>query len=63
MTVKGDGGVGADAFELKEITLAGVLVGMKDLVIDGAAVQVAMTQLTVAVVVVEVVGDADVCRD
>ena len=62
-TVEGDGSVGADALKLQEVTLVGALVGVKNLVIYSRAMQVAMTQLTVAVIVVEVVGDVDVCCD
>ncbi len=61
--VERDGGVGADSLKLQEVALAFLGVEGKGLLIDGTAVQVAVAQLAVAVVVVEVVRDVDGCCD
>ena len=59
VAVECDGGKGAHALELEEVALAVVLVGGEHLIIFGLAVQIAVAQLAVAVIVVEVVGQVD----
>ena len=60
--VKGDGSIGAYAFELQEVALALLRLGRKSLLVDSTAVQVAVAQLAVAVVVVEVMRKGDTRR-
>ena len=57
--VEGDGGIGAYTFELQEITLALLWLGYEGLLIDGRAMKVTMTHLTIGIVVVEVMGKVD----
>ena len=59
MAVQGDDGIGADAFELEEVATSVVLLGGEHLIIYSTSVQIAVTQLAIAIVVVEVVGDVD----
>ena len=59
MTVEGDGGIGADAFELEEVATTILLRGGENLVVYGTAVQIAVTQLAIAMIVIEVVGDVN----
>ena len=63
MAVEGHGSVGAHTLKLQEVALVAVFRSLEHLTIGRLAVQVAMTQLTVAVIVVEVMGNSDVSSD
>ena len=56
-TVERDGGVSAHTLKLQEVALAALLLTRERFIIFSRAVQVAVAQLAVAVVVVEVVGE------
>ena len=62
MTVEDDGGIGSHTVKLQEVAFAILLLHVEGLVVGRLSVQVAMTQLTVAVVVVEVMGNVNRCR-
>ena len=57
--VEGDGGVGAHTLQLEKIATAGLLLRGERLLVDSRAMQVTVTQLAIAVVVVEVVWQVD----
>ena len=59
MTVEDDGGIGSHTVKLQEVAFAILLLHVEGLVVGRLSVQVAMTQLTVAVVVVEVMRNVD----
>ena len=59
MPIEDDLCIAAYAFELQEVATTVALLGVKYLIIYSLAVQVTVTQLAVAVVVVEVVGEVD----
>ena len=63
MTVEGYGSISTYTFKLEKVTLVFVLVGIKDLIIYCTTVQIAVAQLAVALVIIEVVGNVYVCRD
>ena len=62
MAVEGNGGVGAHTFKLQEVALAVLLLSNESPIVSSFPVQIAVAQLAVAVVVVEVVGEGDVRR-
>ena len=61
--IEGNGGIGADPLKLQEVALAFLGLGYESLLIDGGAMQVAVSQLAIAVVVVEIVRYIDFCWD
>ena len=63
VTIECHGGIGAYALKLQEVALVAFLLAREHLIIDGRAMQIAVAQLAVAVVVVEVVGEGDIGGD
>ena len=57
--VKGNSGVCAYALKLQEVSFAFLWLGDESLLVDGATMQITVTQLAIAIVVVEVVRDGD----
>ena len=60
--VKGDSGVCAHALKLQEIPLAFLRLSNEGLLVNSTAMQVTMTQLAIAIIVVEVMGEVDACN-
>ena len=63
MAVEDDLSISAYTLELQEVATTVTLLGGEHLIIYSLAVQVAVTQLTIAVVVVEVMGEVDLRRN
>ena len=61
--VKGDSGVCAHALKLQEIPLAFLRLSNEGLLVNSTAMQVTMTQLAIAIIVVEVMGEVDLHRN
>ena len=57
MTVEGNCGISANAFKLQEIAFALLLFSGKGLFIGGFAMQVTMTKLAIAIVIIEIMGE------
>ena len=60
--VEGDGSISSYTLELQEVSLALLWLSRKGLLIDSTAVQVSMTQLAIAVVVIEVMRKGEARR-
>ena len=59
MTIDADCGIGAHTFQLKEVAATCLFLTFDGFGIVGIAVQIAMAQLSVAVIVIEIVGQID----
>ena len=57
--VEGNSGVCAYALKLQEVSFAFLWLGDESLLVDGATMQITVTQLAIAIIVVEVVRDGD----
>ena len=57
VTVEGNSGISANAFKLQEIAFALLFLSGKGLFVSSFAMQITMTKLAIAIVIVEIMGE------